>query len=69
MTEPGWTAPAPQRHEPDLIATERTALEQWVDYHRATLITKCAGLTAEQLTRRASPPSRRTLLGLVRHMT
>jgi hypothetical protein len=64
-----WTAAAPQRREPDLVATERTALEQWLDYHRATLITKCAGLTADQLKRRASPPSTLSLLGLVRHMT
>ncbi len=46
-----------------------TALEQWVDYHRATLLIKCAGLTAEQLKLRASPPSTLSLLGLVRHMT
>jgi uncharacterized damage-inducible protein DinB len=43
-------------------------LEQWLDYHRSTLLTKCAGLTAEQLKRRAVPPSRLSLLGLVRHM-
>ena len=43
-------------------------MEQWLDYHRSTLLTKCAGLTAEQLKRRAVPPSRLSLLGLVRHM-
>jgi hypothetical protein len=69
MTDPPWTATAPERSEPDRIATERTSLEQWVDYHRATLIIKCAGLTAEQLKLRASPPSTLSLLGLVRHMT
>jgi hypothetical protein len=69
MTEPGWSAAAPERHEPDQVASERAALEQWVDYHRTTLITKCAGLTAEQLKRRASPPSTLSLLGIVRHMT
>jgi uncharacterized damage-inducible protein DinB len=69
MTEPQWTASAPERHNPDRVACERTALEQWVDYHRATLISKCAGLTSEQLKRRASPPSTLSLLGLVRHMT
>jgi hypothetical protein len=69
MTEPNWTAPAPERQEPDRVATERRALEQWVDYHRATLLNKCAGLTAEQLKLRASPPSTLSLLGLVRHMT
>ena len=44
-------------------------LEEWVDYQRATLLTKCAGLTAEQLKRPSVPPSTMTLLGLVRHMT
>jgi hypothetical protein len=63
-----WTAPTVQRREPDLVADERTSLEQWLDYHRSTLLTKCAGLTAEQLKRRAVPPSRLSLLGLVRHM-
>jgi uncharacterized damage-inducible protein DinB len=33
------------------------------------LLTKCAGLTAEQLKRRAVPPSSLSLLGLVRHMS
>ena len=69
MTEPGWTAAALERRDPDRVATERMALEQWVDYHRTTLLTKCSGLTAQQLERRAIPPSRLSLLGLVRHMT
>lgn len=69
MTATEWTAPTPERPEPDRIATERRALEQWLDYHRATLLTKCAGLTAEQLKQRACPPSTLSLLGLVRHMT
>jgi uncharacterized damage-inducible protein DinB len=63
-----WTAAAIERAEPDFVADERTSLEQWLDYHRATLLTKCAGLTAEQLKERAIPPSRLSLLGLVRHM-
>ena len=64
-----WTAPSVERRELDLIAPERSALEQWVDYHRETMLMKCAGLTAEQLKQRAVPPSRLSLLGLVRHMT
>jgi uncharacterized damage-inducible protein DinB len=64
-----WTAPDVDRAEPDLVAEERTALEQWLDYHRATLLVKCAGLTAEQLKERAVTPSGLSLLGLVRHMT
>jgi uncharacterized damage-inducible protein DinB len=44
-------------------------LEGWLDYHRATLRLKCAGLTAEQLATPSVPPSRLSLLGLVRHMS
>ena len=43
-------------------------LEQWLDYHRATLELKCEGLSPEDLRRRAVPPSSLSLLGLVRHM-
>ena len=64
-----WTAPHIDRHEPDLVADERRSLEQWLDFHRATLLVKCAGLTAEQLKLRPVAPSRLSLLGLVRHMT
>jgi uncharacterized damage-inducible protein DinB len=63
-----WTAPVIERSEPEFVADERTSLEQWLDYHRATLLTKCADLTAEQLKQRAVLPSRLSLLGLVRHM-
>ncbi len=61
--------PAAERADPARIADERVALEQWLDYHRATLLMKCAGLTAEQLKRRAVAPSTLSLLGLVRHLT
>ncbi len=64
-----WTAPLVERPRPERIADERTALEQWLDFHRATLLMKCAGLTAAQLKTRAVPPSTLSLLGLVRHMT
>ena len=67
MTET-WTAPATDRTQPDLVADERTSLEQWLDYHRATLLLKCVGLTSEELKHRGVPPSRLSLLGLVRHM-
>ena len=63
-----WTAPAVQRADPDHVAAERKALEQRLDYHRATLQAKCAGLTAGQLKRRAVPTSNLSLLGLVRHV-
>jgi len=54
---------------PVLAAAERESLETWLEFHRATLLMKCAGLTPEQLVVRSCPPSRLSLLGLVRHMT
>jgi hypothetical protein len=57
------------REEPPFIAAERPMLDAWLDYHRATLLVKCAGLSGEQLARLSVPPSTMTLLGLVRHMT
>jgi uncharacterized damage-inducible protein DinB len=44
-------------------------LQAVLDWHRATLLYKCAGLTGEQLAERSVPPSGLSLLGLVRHMT
>jgi len=44
-------------------------LDQWLDYHRATLRRKCAGLDDEQLRTASCSPSDLTLLGLVRHLT
>jgi hypothetical protein len=43
-------------------------LAGWLDYHRATLEMKCAGLTPSQLAARSVEPSTLSLLGLVRHM-
>ena len=62
-------APRVERTEPGLILGERQALEAWPHFHRGTLLLKCAGLTASQLKERTVPPSRLSLLGLVRHMT
>jgi uncharacterized damage-inducible protein DinB len=68
MSDP-WTAPASDHPVlPDLHAGERAAVEQWTDFHRATLLSKCEGLTSEQLQRRSVEPSDLSLLGLVRHM-
>jgi hypothetical protein len=63
-----WTAPEVERAEPPEVAGEREALEGWLEYHRRTLLLKCAGLTGEQLAQRAVAPSTLSLLGLVRHM-
>lgn len=43
-------------------------LESWLEWHRATLERKCEGLTGSQLRERSVPPSRLSLLGLVRHL-
>ncbi len=56
------------RLDPPYIADERTSLDSWLDYHRVTLLQKCAGLTGEQLARRPVATSALSLLGLVRHM-
>ena len=63
-----WTARPAERTDPDRLTGEREALEQWLDFHRATLLGKCTGLTGEQLKQQSVPPSGLTLLGLVRHM-
>ena len=55
------------RPEPPFSSDERTMLEAWLDYHRATLLWKCAGLTDDQLRERSVPPASMSLLGLVRH--
>jgi len=57
-----------ERVEPPLVAHEREMLEAWLDFHRATLAVKCAGLSDGQLRARAVPPASLSLLGLVRHM-
>jgi uncharacterized damage-inducible protein DinB len=65
-TQPPWTAP--ERTDPALTGPERELLDNWLDYHRNTLLIKCAGLSGEQLAQRSCPPSTMSLLGLVRHM-
>jgi hypothetical protein len=62
-----WTAP--DRAYPSQAADERESLDAWVEFHRATLLMKCAGLEPEQLALRSCPPSSLSLLGLVRHLT
>ncbi|MCP2260311.1 putative damage-inducible protein DinB (forms a four-helix bundle) [Streptoalloteichus tenebrarius] len=59
---------SPDRPIPPFAADERSTLEGWLDFHRATLAAKCAGLDEEQLRAASTPPSPISLLGLVRHM-
>ncbi|MCO1576111.1 DinB family protein [Crossiella sp. SN42] len=47
---------------------ERVVLAGYLRDQRLTLELKCSGLDAEQLARRAVPPSGLSLLGLVRHL-
>ena len=74
MTDPD-AAPAPEfppatdRRDPPFIADERTMLDGWLNFHRATLLYKCEGLDDVALRTLSVPPSSLSLLGLVRHMT
>ena len=58
-----------EREMPAGLSDERKLLDGWLDYYRATLLVKCAGLTGEQLITRSCEPSAMSLTGLVRHMT
>ncbi|MEU8759395.1 DinB family protein [Streptomyces sp. NPDC048659] len=62
------TDTAAVRVDPGTLTGERQALEQWLDFHRATLAMKCEGLDDTQLRTAAAPPSDLNLMGLVRHM-
>ena len=48
---------------------ERRQLDGWLDFYRATLLTKCDGLSEDEMTTRPVTSSSLSLLGLVRHMT
>jgi len=65
-----WTAPAldVDRSQEPYLGDERSMLDGWLDFHRQTLLFKCAGLDAQQLKLRTVEPSTLSLLGLVRHM-
>lgn len=65
-----WTAPSPaDLADGPLVGEDRPILEGFLAWERSTLLTICAGLTAEQLVERPIPPSTLSLLGLVRHLT
>jgi uncharacterized damage-inducible protein DinB len=64
-----WTAPDIDRPTEPCLGDERAMLLGWLEYHRATLLWKCAGLTPEQLATQSVPPSDLSLIGLVRHIT
>ncbi|MEV0293643.1 DinB family protein [Nocardia sp. NPDC050710] len=64
-----WIAPDIDRVRAPLVADERSMLQGWLDRHRQTLLTKCAGLDGNQLEQRSVEPSTLSLLGLIRHLT
>lgn len=57
-----------ERVPPPVVGDEREMLRGFLDYHRATLAMKCAGLSDDDLRRQLSPSSTLSLLGLVRHL-
>ncbi|MCW2633243.1 MAG: hypothetical protein JWR88_2205 [Pseudonocardia sp.] len=57
-----------ERIGPPYVNGERAMLTSWLEYHRATLEQKCAGVPEARLAERTVPPSSLSLLGLVRHM-
>jgi Protein of unknown function (DUF664) len=62
-----WIAPQVTRVDEPFVAGERAMLEGFLEWQRATLLHKCAGLSGGQLAERSVPPSTLSLLGLVRH--
>jgi uncharacterized damage-inducible protein DinB len=57
-----------RRTEPPYLLADREMLEAWLEFHRATLLLKCEGLTDEQRKARPVSTSSLSLHGLVRHM-
>ena len=73
MTETTSDAVVPEREDArtdgPMTGGEREVLDHWLDLYRETVLLKIAGLDAEQLARRAVPPSTMSPIGLVRHLT
>ena len=58
----------PRRTEPTFLLAEREMLEQWLEFHRVTLLLKCEGLDDAGRKARPVPTSKLSLHGLLRHM-
>lgn len=56
-----------KRIDPPLAASEEELLNAFLDYHRATLLLKVAGVSDADLRRQLTPTGL-TLLGLVKHL-
>ena len=59
---------AVDRSLPPRQAGEKETLVAFLDWHRATLAAKCAGVPPERLSDQVVPPSTLSLHGLVRHL-
>lgn len=57
-----------ERKRPEWAGGERSQLEQVLDYQRATVRMKCAGLSDEAARRRFVPSSLTTIAGVVSHL-
>jgi uncharacterized damage-inducible protein DinB len=56
------------RTDPPNSGPEADQLAAFLDFQRATVVLKCEGLSAEQLSRAAVPSSELTLGGLLNHL-
>ena len=63
-----WTVPEVVRVDEPTTGDEVSMLRGLLEWQRATLLWKCTGLTAEELTIRSAPPSTLSLLGVIRHL-
>jgi uncharacterized protein DUF664 len=63
-----WTSPTPDPVDGPLTGADRSILEGYLTWQRATLLNICAGLSGEQLAARPLASSNLSLLGLIRHL-
>ncbi len=56
------------RTDPPTSGSERELLAAWLDFHRATVFVKVAGLTGAEATRHLVPSPLTTCAGIVRHL-
>jgi uncharacterized damage-inducible protein DinB len=64
-----WTVPTIVRIDEPTAGDEEATLRGLLEWQRATLLWKCRGLSATELTVRSVPPSTLSLLGLIRHLS
>lgn len=69
MSEKSTSLTVSERVDPPMAADERTMLLAWLDWHRATVHRKCAGLAAELSSAAPLPSSpMSTIGGIVSHL-